>query len=154
MESLSDMTQTLKDIEDLSEKIISKTIDLLKEINDDESEIIEDIVEQIDGTSDEEATEEAQEYLNSLVSDANIVYEGIGEFARAVVRGEAIDKISSTFLQKVWYGDMYDDSHIEGLKRLQSDLQKNLNLLNDDNIISVVTSRLEKKFMNNSVLEE
>ncbi len=152
MDALGNLAKTPKDNENISEQTILKTIDILKEINDEESEIIEDIIENIadEEITDEDIAEDAQEYMDTLISDANIVYEGIEQFAKAVTSN---GEITSEFLKKVWHGDMYDCEQIEGLEHLLYDLRKNLSLLTNSNIVTIVSGRLEKR-SNSTDLED
>ncbi len=145
LQYLTELHAALKNIQSLSGKILSKGVQLLKDIASEESEIIEEISDQLDHSSDSEIAEEAQNYLNSLITDSETIHQEIEEFARAVVRGnEAVYKIDSLFFQQVWHGDMYDKDHVDGLKALCADLQGQLGLLTDDNVVNTVVSRLRE----------
>ena len=146
MESLAELHTTLRNVQDLAGKIISKGVEMMKDIADEESEIIEEISEHLndDEISDDEIAEEVQDYLNFLIRDSETVCQDIGEFAKAVVQGdEAVYAIDSTFFQQVWDGDMYDKNHVEGLKALGTDLQDQLKLLTDDKVVDTVVFRLK-----------
>lgn len=143
------MHHTIKGIEKVSEKILATTIRMMEDLKDEEGEIVEEIVDLLDDSIDNEIViQNVMTVLGAHVEDAKLVHIGIGEFAEAVIKGEeAIEKIHSSFFQQVWYGDMYDESGVEGLKALHQDLLTQEKQLTNDFIISSVISRLSGSVM-------
>jgi len=156
MEALDNLHGTLTSIKNVSNKIVQKTIQILTEISNDESDLVEDIAESLNqDLEDEEIVVEIQRYLDHLTADAETVYHEIGLFADAVIKGEgAIESIESDFFQQVWYGDMYDQDHVAGLRALLQDLQNQLRQLEEDHIINVISKRLSGTTQNNSESED
>ena len=143
-DNVYDLTNILKEIEDVAEEIILKAIELTKDLAEEESEIVDDVSEILGEEFDSNIIiEKAVDFIDEMTSDAKNVHREVENFSRYVIYGEG--EKETEFFQKVWYGDMYDKSGIPGLRALLGDLKKQSLLLTDDNIIKFVSDTLSNK---------
>lgn len=147
MNQLNKLTVTLNAIKNLSKKIISTAIPIMKELENSENDLLDEFLDSVDSLNEKEALEFLQDISLSLVKDAECVVKEIESFSGSVVLGEeAIDEGEDEypFLMMVWYGDTYGIDGIEGLNTLVLDLQKQLADINEDNILEIAIGQFKE----------
>ncbi len=145
MERLNQLTKMLNTIKNLSNNIIEKSIPIMKELAEENNDLLEELLEKQDIDADV-AIETLQNICLDLTKDAESVIEEIEPFSDAIIQGQdALDEGEDEypFLLQVWYGDMYEESEIEGLKVLAKDLKKQLKQVDEDKIIDKALSQLQ-----------
>jgi hypothetical protein len=145
MERLNKLTETLNVLRHLSHQIISTALPIMKELENPNSELVNEFMDERPGIDRNTATTILQTVSLELVNDAKVVNEEIESFSASVIYGE--DGISEgedeyPFLIQVWYGDMYGDSEINGLQALVIDLQSQLSKIDEDVILKNALSKL------------
>lgn len=166
MEELNELTVLLNKISNVSNQIIKKSVDLMGDISNEGSEVIDDLLEVLtnngemtsalfrkrrgfDGTNKEKelpSREDALSHLQneslSFVVDAEKVLNEIPLFIvkeAGTQRGWSINtEDKCPFLSEVWNGDAYDKTEIEGLKALLSDLQNQFEQITTENLVKIV----------------
>jgi len=178
MEILNELTHKLNDIKKISIKIIKKGLKVMKELEDEDNDIVEEFIDQISeeiqtkivekeiekkgyrgkDVEDEEIeivkTRKANKILRNVslakVEDSENIIKEIESFSDAVRQGEeAIEEGEKEFpfFCNVWYGDMYDEENIAGLKILLKDLEKQFSKINSEDIIKTSLSKINKEFV-------
>ena len=121
MEKLNSLSSILEDISNTSEKIIRKSVPIIKNIFDEKKELMKKLQTESQLT-EKEIYEKLNEISLSLVKDAKIIKNEMEEFIDYILGGIE----PSLFLTQVWLGDVYDCSGVEALKQLLVDLNSQL----------------------------
>ncbi|MDB4769452.1 hypothetical protein OAG24_00655 [bacterium] len=130
--SLKNLNISLEKILRLSTFIAERMVVIMKELDDPNSELIEDLFDKLDPeekyTSDEKklTIETFQDVSFDIVKDAKIILDEYPQFSKTIIKGDIeLEKLENcNFLKEVWFGDTYEKSHLEGLVELEKDLIK------------------------------
>lgn len=145
MEHLNNLTSILNKINDVSIKIITDALPIMKVLNSDDNYLMEDLKEEITDIDEEEALECMKEITCEFVKDAETVQNEIHQFSLNIISGEAKifeeERMYPFFLQ-VWYGDMYGNQGIAGLHSLYNDLKSQSININEDFLVNSAIERL------------
>lgn len=135
MERLLAFTQTLQEINNTTKDIINEAYPILKELESDENDLINDFMEEFELNRRDSILVLAREFALSLVSDARAIQKEIDEFSDLITERN-IEQLAEycPFLAEVWFGDMYECDGVEGLKILLSDLEEQLENINEDTV--------------------
>jgi len=146
MEDLSKLTNLLNDIGKESKKILQTSLPILKELANEDNDIVDSVIDEHDGyISSDQACDFLRETTTQLTEDAQKVIREIDTFAKFLVRGETEfeeHEEDYPFLAQVWWGDTYPEDKIGGLNFLLEDLRKCSEKMNTDYIIDRVLEQL------------
>lgn len=117
----------------------------MEKLKQEDNDLVEELLEDGLEINSAEALETLQQISLELVNDSEIVLREIESFTEAVLQGD--DAIMESedeypFLIQVWCGDMYPESHIEGLESLVEDLSSQMTQISEDSILDLVKQRL------------
>jgi hypothetical protein len=148
MSKLAALAKVLKQIDGVSKKIIDKSLSIMKQLQDTESELIDDLIDAKGIEMKEEDTghrayllEELQRASLTWTFDAESVKNEIGNF---IIEEDDVYTVNADhdvcpFLTEVWNGDSYDKTGLEGLKSLLEDLNVQLKGITESNLIENVS---------------
>lgn len=147
MDRLKELTSLLSSIKTLSTKIIKKAVPVMKDLENDSSELVQDVIDDLGEKhpDEEDILERLRTSSLDRVADAEAVMREIESFAEAINQGEeALDRCQDQypFLFEVWYGDIYESGGIEGLKILRKNLTQQLSNTSEEKIIEDVINSL------------
>lgn len=131
--------ETLDSTKNLSKKILSRMIEIMKQIDDSDSEFLENFFEMLDPneslTIDQKnrALEELKNSSLKIVADSQTILEEFSDFEKTLIRGgdDEIEKLENCdFLKEVWFGDVFEKDHLDGLLALVEDLENQFKMAN------------------------
>lgn len=142
MSKLTKLSNIVTNIRKTSEKILHDAVPIAKDLSYDNSELIEDFIDEHPSYNDETARKLLQSLILDLIQDAEIVEKEIDVFEEVVCEGEEgiINTDGCDFFQRLWFGDIYDNSGIEALNELLIDLKKTSSQINWDYLIENASS--------------
>lgn len=146
MEQLNRLTTTLNVLRQLSQNIISKTLPIMKELENPDNDLVDEFLQENGGFDRPTAAQILQNISLELIADAQTINREIESFSDAVIHGEdgiAEGENDYPFLLEVWYGDMYGETGVKGLQALVSDLREQFSKIDEDTILEIAISRLE-----------
>ena len=146
MESLIDITSTLKELEDVAESIFLKALNLTKSIKEEVGDYIEEVTERINiELTEDEIVSASLSWIDDLVKDARIVKSDLPQFAFTLQKNgvQGLDSLDSSFFQQVWLGDMYGEEGLQGLQALLKDLKNQNNKLAEDSLIEALVQKFK-----------
>jgi len=146
MNNLNEMTKVINKIVDISNKNIKKALPLMKELENIDSDMVEEFMESVDEIGKQMALELLQDTVLGLVRDSETVIKEINNFSGSVIQGEeALEEGEEEypFLMQVWCGDIYGKEKVDGLRELCQDLKEQQSKLNEESIIEYAIKQLK-----------
>ena len=165
MEELVNLSNVLSNIKSVSKTIVEKSVSIMKEIESEQSEIVDDFLDalqeagsapfsgkrrfksdnQLEKIDREAALILLQDASLELVKDAERVIEEIDTFVIHSVGQITInsDPEKCPFLTEVWNGDIYDKTEIDGLIDLLEDLKIQLSNVTSEYLVSSTVEKQE-----------
>ncbi len=137
MDELSDLTNTLTQINDVCDKIIRKAVPIMKKIITNKDKLIEEIKESNKDMEDKDIRLKLQQTGLSLVKDAKNVKKEMNKLIHAIVTNWNIEDVDIPFFHDVWYGDTYDCEKLDALKALLTDLNEQLSHCTLEHIVEI-----------------
>ncbi len=137
MNRLKNITNTLNSLKEASNANLSITLEILKVILQEDSQVIADIKEVVPGIDNETIFDSISTIVSELAEDSERVVNEIESFTENLLDGsETLDgnQQKYEFLYQVWSGDVYDDDRIKGMKLLEKDIKSQTKNLNDEYI--------------------
>jgi len=147
MNRLNNLTNILNTVEKYSRDILSKSIPIMKELEDPDNDLVEEIMESVKDVTKQKVLKTLQNICLDLIEDSEKVVSEIESFSDSVVQGEeAIDEGEDEypFMMEVWCGDIYGQEKLSGLKELALDLKEQLAEVDEDKIIKEAILQLKK----------
>lgn len=144
MKQFSNLAKILKKIDVTSKKIIDETLKLMNQIQNEDSELVDDLAE-FRGLEEPFDRAKLLEGLQNssmfLSSDAETVRNEIENF---MVEDDGVFVVNADhevcpFLSEVWNGDSYDKTGIDGLKELLKDLESQLLLVTSEKLVETTS---------------
>lgn len=152
MSTFTTLAKLLKQLNVASKKILDASLKLMKQIQDTDSEFIDDLIDSRglvdevneDGTSTinrEDLLNDLQQASLGWTDDAESVRREIDNF---IVEEDDVYTVNADpdvcpFLTEVWNGDSYDKTGVEGLKALLDDLNLQLEGITGENLVERAT---------------
>jgi hypothetical protein len=131
----------IQDISNVCKRILSRTLELMNSLQDEDSEYIDDVLDGIDGEEEPRSKilEALQNVSVSFIGDAETVDNEIVHFKPK--KDEAFVDDKCPYLSQVWNGDIYDKTEDDGLRALVEDLNEQLLKVTSENLIQTVLDR-------------
>ena len=134
MDRFFNLSRTLQELDTTANEILGASVQLMKEMAEADSELIEDIqflvtTGKVPVTSNQ-AADRAHELIIPLLSNAEAVKREIKNFIKSSTKGFTINDAECPFFAQIWNGDMYDETEVAGLTELLKDLRSQLKKLN------------------------
>ncbi len=143
MKNMKELTKVMKGLERVSEKIIKTSLAIMLQVQNEDSEFIDDLAEMRglpEETVDrEELLFDLQDASMGWTSDAESVKRELPNFIMS--DGHEMFRINDEpeecpFLTEVWNGDLYDKTGMDGLKELLKQLGDHLQTITAENLIN------------------
>jgi len=144
---LRNLNKLVKSIEKLSKEIIQKVIPYIEDLDDDYEELIETLMEKESDITSEESKKALTNVILCLTNDSEVVLKEIDIFSEKLVKGGLKKCNDCKFLKKVWYGDIYDKTELEGITELRKDLETQKKNINDEKIIEKAIDKIKNNFI-------
>ena len=138
MESLHNLAYIVSDLSRRSEEILKEGVKLLK----DYDSIVDQVLSIQNHLRKDQVKNAVREEIIGLLCDAQHTQNEIKTFEIHLAKGERVSTTECGFLSKVWYGDMYGETRIEGLHALMDDLNKQYNILIGNRIVEKILENL------------
>lgn len=134
MSDFKTTNRLIKEITEVSKKILCNTLELMNSLQDEDSEYVDDVLDHMDEDFDRVKILEALQNISvSFIGDAETVDNEIGNFKPKKDENYKDDKCP--YLSQVWNGDIYDQMEDEGLEALLEDLKGQLLKVTEENLI-------------------
>ena len=149
METLIDITSTLKELENVSNGIFLEAVKLTQSIKEETEDYLEEVTERVNvDLTEDDIVSTSLSWIDSLIKDALVVESDLPKFALSLqkngVQGlDSLDSLESSFFQQVWLGDMYGEEGPEGLRALLKDLKNQKSKLNEDSLIDALVQKFK-----------
>ncbi len=140
MEILHNLTYIVGDLSRRSEEILTEGVELLKNYDP----IVGQVLSIQTHLRKDQVSTAVREEIIALLCDSQHTQNEIKSFAEHLAKGERVNTTKCPFLSKVWHGDMYGITGIEGLHALMEDLNKQYNLLVGNGIIEKLSESTKK----------
>ena len=140
MEILHNLTYIVGDLSRRSEEILKEGVELLKNYDP----IVGQVLSIQTHLRKDHVSTAVREEIIALLCDSQHIQNEIKSFAEHLAKGERVNTAKCPFLSKVWHGDMYGITGIEGLHALMEDLNKQYNLLVGNGIIEKISESIKK----------
>jgi hypothetical protein len=140
MEILHNLTYIVGDLSRRSEEILKEGVELLKNYDP----IVGQVLSIQTHLRKDQVSTAVREEIIALLCDSQHTQNEIKSFAEHLAKGERVNTTKCPFLSKVWHGDMYGITGIEGLHALMEDLNKQYNLLVGNGIIEKLSESTKK----------
>jgi len=143
METIQVLSDNLGVCRKLSRKIIKNSIDIIKKIDKEDEELVEDILEEFPFLTKPNIFSKLKKAILDITKEPERVLKEIDGFSNTLLR-EGEENIYThermyPFLLRVWSGDIYDKTQNDGLKELIKDLNKNFEYVeSEENFIDFV----------------
>lgn len=145
MQNIKELSNALQKLETLSNKILKKSLPIMKDINGNDSEIVNDLLIEIPEMDERTAKKILVEIITNHISDAESVQTEIEKFSEIVVLGEdeILDKGENfPFLLEVWQGDAYGKVGVEALIELIKELECQILSTKNKDIVEAAMSKV------------
>lgn len=141
MENLVKLSETLREIDDLCEKMIRTAIPVMKAVVKERDKILKTIKEAKCDLTDIEIRDALQEHSLGLVTDSKTVKREIESFINCIVNNDRVEELENVvFLKEVWCGDVYNQEGLDALRELVDDFRSQIEKCTLVNIIERVRS--------------
>lgn len=135
MNQLLRLSKVLDELDHLSFSIIQSAVPLMKDLTEDDSELIEQFLDTYPETSRISALKALETASVNLISDAETVQAEIGSFIVYSDTSFSVNDEVCPFLGQVWNGDIYDITGVKGLEALKDDLTRQSKNITADGLI-------------------
>ena len=153
MDRLNKLTETLNELSHIAREIIQKLLPLMEEINEPNNDFIANLKLKGCELTDAKATKLLQDAVIRLTVDAKTVQRELPAFSASIIRSnKSLKDANCPFMKEVWYGDMYGNDNLEGILYLKLDLEKQLEIADEDKILELAIDpyKREQTFRNNA----
>lgn len=134
MEKIKDFTKVVNDIEEICEKIIRKSIPVIKKLKNEKLQ--NEMLLKKSNKSKNELIEDIQKESSKLIKDSNSIKKEVDEFMDALFVKRNFDGVESLLLTQVWLGEIYDCEGLDAFKKLYEDLKKQFENCTLENVLS------------------
>lgn len=138
---LREVSEELKAINDVSNKLMMTTVSYLKELDSESGSFLSYVKQKSPIMSITDIIETLKRLLTPIVNKVKKVSNEISPFEKSFANHKCDLLETCPFLSEVWSGDAYDASGIEGLRSLRRDLQENLSKVTDKSLMATLVIR-------------
>lgn len=125
-----DVLTLLSDIKRSSCRVVKQLLPVMKELSNDDNEIVDEVV-YCTQADIEEVNTWLRDKILTIVEDEKEIIKEIDEFITAY-KQDKVDGLSEEyFLTKVWNGDIFDEQEVSAMESLLESLHSNLELDED-----------------------
>ncbi len=125
MEKLNRLVGVVDNLNKICEKIIRKSVPVMKRILNDKEKLIAQFQEQHPNLDEKNIRKQLQEISLSFIADAKVVKRELDPFINNLLDGEKLSS-SEGFFMELWSGDVYECEGIDALEELLKDLENQL----------------------------
>ncbi len=125
-------------LQSITRQIMTTALPIMKAVKDDDCDLIDQLMTKKEMTR-QEACVKIRAVILSIIEDARRVASELPGFTVPIDDSAVPGTENLQFLQQVWYGDVYGVAEIEGLNALCADMEKQLQNLSPENILSAVS---------------
>ena len=146
MDRLNKLTETLNELSHIAREIIQKLLPLMEEINEPNNDFISNLKLKGCELTDAKATKLLQDAVIRLTVDAKTVQRELPIFSASIIRSnKSLKDANCPFMKEVWYGDMYGNDNLEGILFLKLDLEKQLEIADEDKILELAIDSYKRE---------
>ena len=152
MEQLKALTTTLTDIDAVATKIIQRSVKIMNQLHDTDSEFVDELLDDLEDMklARDDALKRLQEFSLTYTVDAELVKRELPKFVTETSTDDGqqgsytVNSEACPYLAQVWNGDMYDKTGVQGLKELLADLKGQLKSISSKNLVNNVAGAARK----------
>ena len=132
MDKLKGLISDIEQINTTCEKIIRKSVPVMKSILEDKNNLVNQVKEKYPALDEKAIRQKIQASALALVSDAKTIKRETNPFISGLL---CISSQDTPFLTEVWMGDTYGRSGADAFKDLLGDLNSRLENCTLENVI-------------------
>lgn len=149
MSTFQALSKTITKLEKTSKKIISKSLDIMKQLTGVDCDTIEDYLETVEqeNVNREQVLQRMQEISLGWVEDAEKVHKELPKFVTEAEDGTfriTENTEDCPFLLEVWNGDVYDQTDLVSLNMLLKTLETQLSNISTEYLITQTIGSLQQ----------
>jgi hypothetical protein len=139
MNTLSTLTQTLQNIKQVCININKKSVNIMKNLIDDDNESVSLILEKYPNKDKHSLADMVRTSSLNILHDSDIIRGELDDFAKSIAHNISLETYEGCpFLRQVWFGDAYGEIELDGLEQLLKDLDSQLESISYESIANKV----------------
>jgi hypothetical protein len=131
MQSLKLLLASVHSLEELSNRIIKKSLKIVRRI----SELADVVHASNPDLSKEQIIDKMIDTTSEWTKTAELVNNEVPNFITETDSSFSLNFEGCPFLAEVWHGDAFDKEGLEGLKMLEADLRKDLAKVSEEGLV-------------------